>query len=696
MTATEARKLLPCPFCGGEAKCVDIEDDGDMRNFGGSCICCQRCGASSAVHFDRKENLLSRAIGHQLTKLPDRIYSGIRQAVILLLCLGVFCVALAGSARASVGVPVSKGNSMPAMSGQFGAGQWGRRFALSSIHNSTGIAEEHIGCGSFSRILQSDHRVINAAGDCSRREFGNYKDRTLLLNRLIQRPFHNAKLTPKNDGCYEGQDCRSASANSSEPRSAAFRWGLVIICGLGLSALIFGAASYKISQSRPEIAWVPLAVFAVGAAIGCVVLVYLAHRMSASPNRLAEDISVQPIVVAELEFRDVQGQVFGGNLVEGPDHTALNQAPETLNRLRMDSTDNVLARSMVNGLMGEFTVEVFVANPLVSAEQANFGRDAFADESFQCCGANVCDHAGHDITLATDSASDDCLARSTRCTATAALIPMTVLRLATYKRLIDFDHTHQLAKFLVGHASADAHAHGPSGPVASGPDHAMNLQGANPLFADEHQVNDPEPFFEGIFGVLKDRADENREAIAVPPAALMALPMPAIDNIDAVMAATGARDCFGPALGLQERLAGRVVRELEFQFLDGQLVDCFGFWHRPHSLPVHGKNLGHPWAFVNRCSIALSSWNDRTAFIEPVDDCWDIASAPKDIAILVYSNGWEKAHFNTAYGKWIGYGADTSDTRLLNSWSPPTHWRHLPPDPQPRLTPTPQPDRERR
>lgn len=36
---------------------ADIEDEGD--NFGGSCIECASCGASTALHFDRKENLYS-------------------------------------------------------------------------------------------------------------------------------------------------------------------------------------------------------------------------------------------------------------------------------------------------------------------------------------------------------------------------------------------------------------------------------------------------------------------------------------------------------------------------------------------------------------------------------------------------------------------------------------------------------------
>lgn len=46
--------LKPCPFCGGNAEELYLEDE---ANFGGSVICCQKCGASSPVHFDRKENL---------------------------------------------------------------------------------------------------------------------------------------------------------------------------------------------------------------------------------------------------------------------------------------------------------------------------------------------------------------------------------------------------------------------------------------------------------------------------------------------------------------------------------------------------------------------------------------------------------------------------------------------------------------
>lgn len=57
MTAPASTELLPCPFCGGEAERYDDGDTGSF-NFGMSCITCKRCGASSPMHGDRKENLV--------------------------------------------------------------------------------------------------------------------------------------------------------------------------------------------------------------------------------------------------------------------------------------------------------------------------------------------------------------------------------------------------------------------------------------------------------------------------------------------------------------------------------------------------------------------------------------------------------------------------------------------------------------
>ncbi|OIY07905.1 Lar family restriction alleviation protein [Citrobacter portucalensis] len=50
--------LIPCPFCGGKARQLTIEQDNDPH-FGGDVITCTECGASSHVEFGFKENLKS-------------------------------------------------------------------------------------------------------------------------------------------------------------------------------------------------------------------------------------------------------------------------------------------------------------------------------------------------------------------------------------------------------------------------------------------------------------------------------------------------------------------------------------------------------------------------------------------------------------------------------------------------------------
>lgn len=59
--------LKPCPFCGGRAERVTLEDE---ENFGGDVICCTQCQASSHVEFGRKENLVDRWNTRILSAIP--------------------------------------------------------------------------------------------------------------------------------------------------------------------------------------------------------------------------------------------------------------------------------------------------------------------------------------------------------------------------------------------------------------------------------------------------------------------------------------------------------------------------------------------------------------------------------------------------------------------------------------------------
>ena len=53
----------------------------------------------------------------------------------------------------------------------------------------------------------------------------------------------------------------------------------------------------------------------------------------ASANSRPENVRVHPIIVSELKLRNAQRHIFGADLVKAADDAALENRPETLNRV---------------------------------------------------------------------------------------------------------------------------------------------------------------------------------------------------------------------------------------------------------------------------------------------------------------------------------------------------------------------------
>lgn len=64
------------------------------------------------------------------------------------------------------------------------------------------------------------------------------------------------------------------------------------------------------------------------------------------------------MVVTELKLRHVQRHIFGADLVERTDDTALEDAPEAFNRVGVDRADNILLCGMLHGLARVFSQSV--------------------------------------------------------------------------------------------------------------------------------------------------------------------------------------------------------------------------------------------------------------------------------------------------------------------------------------------------
>src|SRR5713101_3269950 len=71
-------------------------------------------------------------------------------------------------------------------------------------------------------------------------------------------------------------------------------------------------------------------------------------RLLACCNHLSENIGVVSIVESELELREVQRQIFLAHFVVCADDSALEQTPESLNRIGVNDAAHVLAAAMAN------------------------------------------------------------------------------------------------------------------------------------------------------------------------------------------------------------------------------------------------------------------------------------------------------------------------------------------------------------
>src|SRR5258706_15626714 len=106
----------------------------------------------------------------------------------------------------------------------------------------------------------------------------------------------------------------------------------------------------------------------------------IAQTLSNAPNCFCENVIVQPVVIAKLELSNVERQILAADLVIGADHTALNQRPETFNRIRVQRADDVLASGMMDSAMRVFVIQSQIAAMLVSREQGNVRLDSLANE----------------------------------------------------------------------------------------------------------------------------------------------------------------------------------------------------------------------------------------------------------------------------------------------------------------------------
>lgn len=302
------------------------------------------------------------------------------------------------------------------------------------------------------------------------------------------------------------------------------------------------------------------------------------------PDRLSEDIRVHAVIVPPREFGNVKREILPADLVEGSHDAALEDAPEALNRVSMDGTDNIVFGLMPNGMMWVIFGQVPIRGMFVGGKQGTLVGDDFADEPLESFGSRILDHAGNHIAATLRSADHYELVGHLATAETAFLIPMTVFVLPANVGFVNFDHADQFAKLRVRQGDTDAVRHVERRFVRAETHGPVNLVRGNAFLAGQHDVDHAKPVAQTDVRVLENGSDQHREPIAVR-AAFLTLPMEgARPQLIAVRrAATRAIDAFRKAVMREISLASVIVRESLFPLSYGHLVNAFAGAHVPFS-----------------------------------------------------------------------------------------------------------------
>src|SRR5579863_3772597 len=317
--------------------------------------------------------------------------------------------------------------------------------------------------------------------------------------------------------------------------------------------------------SHPLFGWLPLAGPEAPAS----------HCASACCYRCPEDVGVIAVVVAELEFCDVDRQVLARDVMEHADDAALNQGPEALDCIGVDGADDVLAFGVLNDGGWELIPRPVVASPCVRNEQANLGGHRLADEAGQGVRADVVHHARHEVAFALNGACHWRLAGTHAApTGATALVLVPVLGLPPDERLVSFNKAYELSELGINHRGTDAVRHRQGCLVRSEAHHALDLQTADAFLASQHHVDDAEPLAQRLVGVLEDGVHQHREPISAALSAIRAFPMewPVGQSVNPIRTAARAAYAVRPAAIGEIRFASVIGGEEFFPLRHCQLL----------------------------------------------------------------------------------------------------------------------------
>src|SRR5258708_16248425 len=132
------------------------------------------------------------------------------------------------------------------------------------------------------------------------------------------------------------------------------------------------------------------------------------RAFSARPYRRSENVRVHPVVVAELEFIDVEREIFPADLMERSHDAALNQRPEAFDGVGVNVSVHIFAFAVVHHAMREVLVQIPIASVVVGGNQAHPVRYGFRDKTVKSFSICAFTYAGNHVSFTPPTPAYDC------------------------------------------------------------------------------------------------------------------------------------------------------------------------------------------------------------------------------------------------------------------------------------------------
>lgn len=298
------------------------------------------------------------------------------------------------------------------------------------------------------------------------------------------------------------------------------------------------------------------------------------ETLLASLNRRFENVWIIAVIIPELKLGNIEWHVFGADFVESANNATLKDTPKSLDGVGVNGTDDILPAMVIDGLARVFSQPVIDA-AFVGRQQTNLVADHLAHKPFGFEFGDFGKYASDHVALAAYRANDRGLAADATLDA-AFLVLMPIGVFTADVGLIDLDNSSKLG-FRFDQPRADFVGHVERGFVRAETHLPLDLQTADALLAGHHQVNDFEPLAKRLVRVLKDRARDMGETVALIRRAFVALPFAShrLDRKYLGIATAGAIHALGPAPGNQVVRAMILIGEHRLKLAFGHLVDWF-------------------------------------------------------------------------------------------------------------------------